>query len=229
MPLKGNKNHLKCQSAEHMETSSTKKLILSRIRKALAIPTTLPYPRNETELPIFPEVDDDLSVIFATEFSRLLGQFAYCRGEEDLVAQLSLLIQKKGWQNIYTKEMPFVELFRRWGLDDVGRATSLADCDVSVTGCEALVARTGSILLSAAQPEGRTTSVYAPVHVCIAWTSQLVYDIRDGLAMVQQKYAGNLPSSITLATGPSRTADIEKTLVVGVHGPKEVYCFLVEG
>ena len=100
-----------------METSSTKELILSRIRKALAIPTTLPYPRNETELPLFPEVDDDLSVIFATEFSRLLGQFAYCSGEEDLVAQLSLLIQKKGWQNIYSKEKSFVELFRRRGLD----------------------------------------------------------------------------------------------------------------
>lgn len=212
-----------------METSSTKELILSRIRKALVVPTTLPYPRNETEQPLFPAADDDLSVIFATEFSRLLGQFAYCNGEEDLVAQLSLLIRKKGWQNIYSKEKSFMDLFRKWGLDEVGNAPSLADCDVSVTGCEALIARTGSILLSAAQPEGRTTSVYAPVHVCIAWTSQLVYDIRDGLAMVQQKYAGNLPSSITLATGPSRTADIEKTLVVGVHGPKEVFCFLVEG
>ncbi len=206
-----------------------KELILSRIRKALVIPTALPYPRNETEQPLFPEADDDLSVIFATEFSRLLGQFAYCNGEEDLVAQLSLLIQKKGWRNIYSKEKSFIELFRKWGLDEVGKAPSLEDCDVSVTGCEALVARTGSIILSAAQPEGRTTSVYAPVHVCIAWTSQLVYDIRDGLSMVQHKYAGNLPSSITLATGPSRTADIEKTLVVGVHGPKEVFCFLVEG
>ncbi|HNU15372.1 MAG TPA: LUD domain-containing protein, partial [Chitinophagaceae bacterium] len=43
-----------------------------------------------------------------------------------------------------------------------------------------------------------------------------------------EKYGNNLPSLITFATGPSRTADIEKTLVVGVHGPKEVYLFLVE-
>jgi L-lactate dehydrogenase complex protein LldG len=45
---------------------------------------------------------------------------------------------------------------------------------------------------------------------------------------MKEKYKDNLPSLITFATGPSRTADIEKTLVVGVHSPKEVYCFLVD-
>ncbi|MEJ7681251.1 MAG: LUD domain-containing protein [Segetibacter sp.] len=91
-----------------------------------------------------------------------------------------------------------------------------------------MIARTGSILMSSAQASGRTTSVYAPVHICVAYTSQLVYDIKEGLQILKEKYAGKLPSLITLATGPSRTADIEKTLVVGVHGPKEVYVFLVE-
>ena len=48
------------------------------------------------------------------------------------------------------------------------------------------------------------------------------------LQFMKDKYGQQLPSVISLATGPSRTADIEKTLVVGVHGPKEVYLFLVE-
>jgi len=56
----------------------------------------------------------------------------------------------------------------------------------------------------------------------------LVYDIKDAIGSMKEKYQDNLPSLITLATGPSRTADIEKTLVVGVHGPKEVFCFLIE-
>jgi len=56
----------------------------------------------------------------------------------------------------------------------------------------------------------------------------LVYDIRDGLVALKEKYQQQLPSLITFATGPSRTADIEKTLVVGVHGPREVYLFLVD-
>jgi L-lactate dehydrogenase complex protein LldG len=62
----------------------------------------------------------------------------------------------------------------------------------------------------------------------VAYTAQLVYDIEGGLERIKEKYGEALPSMITLATGPSRTADIEKTLVVGVHGPKEVYCFVVE-
>jgi L-lactate dehydrogenase complex protein LldG len=55
-----------------------------------------------------------------------------------------------------------------------------------------------------------------------------MYDIKDALLFLKEKYSGNMPSLITFASGPSRTADIEKTLVTGVHGPKEVYCFLVE-
>ena len=104
----------------------------------------------------------------------------------------------------------------------------LATCDASITSCEFLIARTGTIVLSAAQESGRTASVYAPIHICIAYTDQLVYDIKDALLMLKEKYQHDLPSLITFATGPSRTADIEKTLVVGVHGPKEVYVFLVD-
>jgi L-lactate dehydrogenase complex protein LldG len=84
------------------------------------------------------------------------------------------------------------------------------------------------MVLSSAKVEGRTASVYAPVHVCIASTDQVVYDIGDALDLMKQKYGLRLPSMISFATGPSRTADIEKTLVVGVHGPKEVYCFLAD-
>ena len=83
-------------------------------------------------------------------------------------------------------------------------------------------------MMSSAQQSGRTVSVYAPVHICVAYTDQLVFDIKDALLRMKEKYAEGLPSLITLATGPSRTADIEKTLVVGVHGPKEVFCFLIE-
>jgi L-lactate dehydrogenase complex protein LldG len=66
------------------------------------------------------------------------------------------------------------------------------------------------------------------VHICIAYTRQLVYDISESLQQLREGYGQQFPSMVSLATGPSRTADIEKTLVVGVHGPKEVFCFLVD-
>ena len=62
----------------------------------------------------------------------------------------------------------------------------------------------------------------------IAKTSQLQYDIKDGLEFIRTKYGTNIPSMICLETGPSRTADIEKTLVLGAHGPKELLVFLID-
>ena len=91
-----------------------------------------------------------------------------------------------------------------------------------------MVARTGTIVLSSAGESGRTASVYAPVHICIAHTSQLVYDIKDALLQLKEKYAGKFPSLISFASGPSRTADIEQILVRGVHGPGEIHVVLVE-
>jgi L-lactate dehydrogenase complex protein LldG len=55
----------------------------------------------------------------------------------------------------------------------------------------------------------------------------VVPDIEDAFTFLKKKYGAQMPSMINLNTGPSRTADIEKTLVVGVHGPGEVFCFYV--
>ena len=69
--------------------------------------------------------------------------------------------------------------------------------------------------------------VYPPVHIVIASISQLVYWLEDAYAGMIKKYGSDLPSHIVLITGPSRTADIEKTLVLGAHGPREIHVFLL--
>ncbi len=203
-----------------MGVSPAKENILKRIRQALSNPAPLPFPQSEGNASIFHPAPDDLEVVFAEEFVQLQGKFAFCTDEKDMVQQVQKLVAEKQWTKIYCNENRWNEAF--------SNTINLAGCDASVTGCEFLVARTGTIVMSAAQQSGRTVSVYAPIHICIAYTNQLVYDIKDALQMLKEKYAGNIPSLITFASGPSRTADIEKTLVTGVHGPKEVYCFLVE-
>jgi len=57
---------------------------------------------------------------------------------------------------------------------------------------------------------------------------QRLKSAKEALQKVLEKYNGNMPSMISIATGPSRTADIEKTLVTGAHGPKEIFVFLVD-
>lgn len=203
--------------------SSSKENILKKIRQALSNPVPLPFPKSEGNNSVFQPPIEDLEVQFAQEFTKLLGKFAFCEDGSDLKIQLQQLLIEKGWTNIFCVEQKFRPL-----LPQPLSQTTLADCDASITSCEYLIARTGSIVMSSAQQSGRTTSVYAPVHICIAYVNQLVYDIKDGLQLLKEKYQNNIPSLITFATGPSRTADIEKTLVVGVHGPKEVYLFLVD-
>jgi L-lactate dehydrogenase complex protein LldG len=72
-------------------------------------------------------------------------------------------------------------------------------------------------------------SIYPHVHIVIAFTSQLVLDLKDAFKLLKVKYPETTPTMISNITGPSRTADIEKTLVLGAHGPKELYVFLLEG
>lgn len=204
------------------DISVAKENILKRIRKALAHPVPLPFPGSEGKQSIFHGPADEDAIVFAKEFTKIQGKFAFCTNEQDLAQQISLLCKEKEWNKIYCKDDQFLKLLKIESFPD------LANCDVSVTGCEYLVARTGSIVMSTAHVGGRTSSVYAPVHICIAYNSQVVFDIEDALVFLKEKHKDQFPSFITFATGPSRTADIEKTLVTGVHGPKEVYCFLVD-
>ncbi len=210
-----------------MKQSKSKEIILKKIRQALSTSVPVPFPKSEGNESIFAPPLDEPEIEFAENFTKLQGKFSFCSNEKELAQQLQLLFEIRKWENIYCREDNLKQTLDKHGLKQT-YTTDLEKCDAAITSCESLVARTGSIVLSSAQQSGRTVSVYAPVHICIAYTNQLVYDIKDAIINTREKYVDGLPSLFTFATGPSRTADIEKTLVVGVHGPKEVFCFLVE-
>jgi L-lactate dehydrogenase complex protein LldG len=99
---------------------------------------------------------------------------------------------------------------------------------LGITRCEYLIARLGTVMVSSRVSPGRKMTVFPEMHIVVAYTSQLVPDLKDALKNLRRKYEDDFPSVVTLVTGPSRTADIEKTLVLGAHGPKELYVFLIE-
>ena len=210
-----------------MKVSSAKENILKKIRQALSESTPIPFPHSEGNASVFQPSRQDLEIEFAEQFTKLQGKFVFCIDHNELVAHLNALATVQGLKKLYCREPKLRDVLGAHGFNGFSDV-ELGDCDAALTTCEGLVARTGSIILSSAGPSGRTVSVYAPVHICIAYTDQLVYDIRDGLVGLKEKYHHQLPSLMSFATGPSRTADIEKTLVVGVHGPKQVYLFLVD-
>ncbi len=103
----------------------------------------------------------------------------------------------------------------------------LETCDAGISECDALVAQTGSVLLTSRSAGGRALSVLPPHHVVLARASQLLADLPAAFAFLKHKYASNYPSFISFITGPSRTGDIERILVLGAHGPKKLTIILL--
>ncbi|WP_126244541.1 LutC/YkgG family protein [Chitinophaga rhizosphaerae] len=210
-----------------MKVSPAKENILKRVRNALSQPVQLPFPHAEGNNSVFVTENEGLELKFAEEFSKLQGKFIFCSSREELAENLQTLVENKEWAHVHCQTPSLEKILQPFNPAylNVGDMNQM---DAAITDCEMLVARTGSIVMSAAQPSGRALPVFAPVHLVVAFTHQLVFDVKDGIQRLKEKYQGNLPSMISFATGPSRTADIEKTLVVGVHGPKEVYVFLLD-
>jgi L-lactate dehydrogenase complex protein LldG len=96
---------------------------------------------------------------------------------------------------------------------------------VTVTPCLVLIAETGTAVVSSRLSGGRRNGLVDPVHVIEAREDQLVPDLAAALAAVAPELAS--ASAVTFVTGPSRTADIEQTLIRGVHGPKDVHVVFV--
>ncbi len=117
-------------------------------------------------------------------------------------------------------------------LDAVGVARVGQDAAVRVglTGADAALAATGSLVLLSGPDRPRAASLLPPVHVAVVAAGRIVADLEswwaaqaaDGLAGVRQS------SSVVVVTGPSRTADIAMQLVMGMHGPREVHVVLVD-
>jgi L-lactate dehydrogenase complex protein LldG len=103
----------------------------------------------------------------------------------------------------------------------------LAACEVGISECDALIAQTGTVLLCTQSAGGRALSILPPHHVVLARRDQLLPDMPTAFAVLHERYGSTWPSLVTFITGPSRTGDIERILVLGAHGPKRltVVCY----
>ena len=102
----------------------------------------------------------------------------------------------------------------------------LFNFDLGVTRAQAGIAETGTLVLDSSVEQNRLVSLVPPVHVAILEASRIYATLGETLAMLQSN--GDLSHAITFITGPSRTADIELTLAIGVHGPQELYVIVIQ-
>lgn len=193
---------------------------LARIKKALA--TAKKADHTVERRPVFPPVGDDLLARFQAECKANLTECVVCDG--DVREKLAQVLAQVAAGEIFAEDTPpFRELLAgidrevKWSSE--GRVPECAQA--TITTAEALIAQTGSVVVSSGHG-GRGASVVAPVHIVIAKEKQLVTDISAALQRVQAEHMPQKLSFVGLVTGCSRTGDIEKLLVIGAHGPKRV-------
>ena len=206
-----------------------KEMVLKRIRRALQQKTTAPEPHVDWEKEIYTWDDGDLAVRFVQEFTAIAGKFLFCESRYELAESLKALAEQQGWEQLYCFEPELKALLRHHEVP-FREGSTMLDADAAVTSCEALVARFGSIVVSSRQAMGRQATVYPPVHIVVAELSQLAPDLRTAFHLIRERATEQgkpLPSMLSVVSGPSRTADIEKTLVMGAHGPKELYVLML--
>jgi L-lactate dehydrogenase complex protein LldG len=211
-----------------MEESTSKEKVLKKIRNALISRIDPPFSNVDMDAALYTSSGETPDVQFAQEFTRVGGMFIYCEDVKELVASLRIVFEDLPEQNTFCQEEMIGEILQEAGVPFHSDKQDFLDTRIGITGCEYLIARTGSIMVTSRQTRGRRINAYPDSHVVIGFSTQLVPDLQQAFQRLRQKYGNKIPSMISVITGPSRTADIEKTLVIGAHGPRNLYLFFVD-
>jgi L-lactate dehydrogenase complex protein LldG len=215
--------------------------IFARIREGLTVAAPMPghhdaAPDGHHEtggsfqqwLPQVGESFDEQVAAFQKASAELKTDFHLLESEAAAHAKLKEIAVAEGWRQVATHRhqltQPAVTALGLPSLttDDGYDVHAMEQGDAGISACDALVAQTGSVLVTSSSAGGRALSVLPPHHVVLARRDQFVRDLTAALQLVKRTYAPDYPSFIGFITGPSRTGDIERILVLGAHGPKKL-------
>jgi len=236
--------------------SSSRAEILGKIKLSLAKPA-LPHHHGHREITddtqqLFRSASarDNLVEKFRTEFEQVSGEFIHPASDEAAAQNLCELIQNAGVQTVaisaheicrrvHLEEAlktvtPEVQILREVidsesSLERRRLKNSLSHVQLSITGAEFLIAESGTILVFSGDQASRQISLLPTIHVVLATPRQIYPNLAEVFQEIQKASGSTLPGSTqTLITGPSRTADIEKVLIRGVHGPTRIVTIMLE-
>jgi L-lactate dehydrogenase complex protein LldG len=216
--------------------------ILARIREGLKHPAPVagsqgPSPGTEASeetaaphihewLPSVGDTFDERMALFEKNSADLKTDFRLFSSQQEMTAALSEMARE--WKKAAMHSGPLanaacenldLHILNTNGGYDVNE---LESCDAGITECDALIAQTGSILVTSRSAGGRALSVLPPHHIVLARREQLLPDLPTAFDYIEARYDNDYPSFLSLITGPSRTGDIERILVLGAHGPKKL-------
>jgi L-lactate dehydrogenase complex protein LldG len=218
--------------------------ILSRVREVLrglspkssSAPGRPVVPSPAEYAAVLPSVGPSLAerlAGFLNESAELKTDFRLLDQEDQVGSALRELQQEQGWKQVASHHgkltdavLPKLGVPSLW-VEDGLDAEVLENCDAGITECDCLIAQTGTAVVTSRGAGGRGLSVLPPHHVVLARKEQVVGGLPDAFELLAAKHGPDYPSMMSFITGPSRTGDIERILVLGAHGPKKltVFCF----
>ncbi len=230
-------------------SSGSRDEVLGRIREALKVPAPRLHAQPALAVPgvqatktspfreWMPKVGESVEeqvALFARVSEGLKTEFHVFENQNAAGQYLASLAAENGWQRLalhagqltdaMAAKLSNMEFLRT---DQGYVKAEMETCDAGLTECEVLVAQTGSICVTSRSSGGRALSVLPPHHVVVARRSQMVADLPAAYEHLTARYAGKYPSFLGFITGPSRTGDIERILVLGAHGPKRLTVLLI--
>ncbi len=168
---------------------------------------------------------------FTERLAAVGAQCTVASSETDAAGALARILSGAGARRVAGSDAPLVQRLLQPLRDrfEIAAGESLSRdelfaCDVGVTTAQWGIAETGTLVLESARERSRLLSLVPPIHVAVLSTRCICESLGDALGRVRQAAS----HAITFITGPSRTSDIELTLVVGVHGPQTVHVLLLE-
>lgn len=211
------------------QNTTAKEKILKKVRQALISKSKVLYSNIDLDSNVYslPLTHEPILETFAKNFTLINGQFIYCDNHFDFLDKFITLTERKKYKSLYCWEESIQEKFKESGIQFIPNKKNLITAQVGVTSCEAIVARTGSILLSSTR-NGRSLSFVPHTHIVVAYTSQVVMEIKDAMQIVKNRYGRNMPSMLSIISGPSCSTSIENIKINGGQGPNELFLFLID-
>ena len=222
-----------------MDTSAARRNILARIRSAQGrrgAPTDAERAAAEDYLtrhpagprPPLPVTRDELIARFSLEAERLATTVAEVDSLDDAPAEAARYLHALDLSSDVVAWPALADL--PWA--NAGIQASLrkpADADlVGITGCFCATAETGSLVLLSGAETPASGALLPQTHIAIVPASRIVAAHEDAFALIRAE-RGELPRAVNFVSGPSRTGDIEQTIVLGAHGPYRVHVIVVRG
>lgn len=208
-----------------------------RDRLAIPLPANLPHPLVAVDrVPDVEFVDDLTEVVSAFEraATKVGANTRRVADSAELAGVLHEVVAANAVRSAVISGDPEAAAARA-PLQDLGvsvvpfdSAASCASADLGITGALWGIAATGTLVLHAARAGGRTASLLPPVHLALIPARRILRDAGALFRHLGECVEGELPSQLVLATGPSRSADIELEITVGVHGPREVWVAVLD-